>query len=125
MADLPVFVDAEDAVMDAVTDIAPAESWTGTTLQGSLPRIRVRRVGGDDDGHTDRARVVVSVYAATTSQAKMLAARVRQRLTSGPSSVAAGVLDKAATEAGPQDAPTADSDNVRCREAIYRVYLRR
>ncbi|PRX95572.1 hypothetical protein [Allonocardiopsis opalescens] len=125
MADLAPYTDAEDAVMDALGDIAPAVAWTGTDTAEDLPVFRVRRIGGPDDRVTDAARVAVAALAATTAQAKALAEAARQRLTSGPLRTPSGVIDRAATEVGPQAAPTADPDRVRAREAIYRVYLRR
>lgn len=119
------YVDVERALMDLLDQVAPSELWTDETLPGTLPTIQVRRVGGDDNGITDRARVSVTVYAARTSQAKDLAEQARQLLLDGPHTTPNGVIDKATTEVGPQHAPTRDPDTVRARDAIYRVRLRR
>ena len=125
MADLAPYAPAELAVCDAVEDIVPCSVWTGEDLPERLPAGQVRRVGGPDNGHTDTARVVVSVFAASASQARILSEQVRQRLTSGPRRTPSGVIDRVSTESGPQIAPTADSDAVRRRDAIYRVRVRR
>jgi hypothetical protein len=124
-ADLAPFVDAELAVMDVLEAIAPAVAWTGTDLADALPQIQVRRVGGDDDGTTDRARVVVSVFAGRAAQARELAEAARQRLVSHAHATPSGVIDKVRTEVGPQPVPTSDPAAVRRRDAIYRVFLRR
>lgn len=125
MADLAPYASAELAVCDALDDLVPAAVWTGADLPDRLPAAQVRRIGGSDNGHTDTARLAVSVFAATASQARTLAEQVRQRLTSAPRRTPSGVIDKATTESGPQIAPTADGATVRRRDAIYRVRLRR
>lgn len=126
MGDLAPFVDAEDAVMDALGDIAPTAAWTGPSLQADLPLIQVRRIGGAGTGpFVDMARVSVSAYASTTAQAKRLATAAQQRLISRPAATPSGVIDRAETEVGPRYVPTSDPDSVRCYEAIYRVYGRR
>ena len=102
---------------------------TGADLQDLLQDrqrvIRVRRIGGSDDRFTDVARVDVRVYAVDLSDAEETAEDARQRLVSGPSATAHGVLDRAFTEVGPQEVPGPDPENYRVVSATYRVSVRR
>lgn len=125
MGVLPAYADAELATMDLLEQLHPAVGWTGEDLPERVPCFRVRRVGGDDDGITDRARISVTAFAPTNAQARTMGEQARQLLLSGPHTTASGVIDKATTEVGPQPAITRDPDRVRARDAIYRVRLRR
>ncbi|MFG2001685.1 hypothetical protein ACGFNU_21295 [Spirillospora sp. NPDC048911] len=122
---LASFPSAERIIAAVVDDLGEVGAETSTTLQDDLPFIRVRRIGGADDQVTDIARVDVRVYAADLSGAKALAETIRQRLISGPSATADGVLDRAATEVGPQEVPGPDPDHYRVVSTTYRVSVRR
>lgn len=116
-------------VADILAPLGLVVGETGTDLQQQITThgqvIRVRRVGGADDGITDAARIDVRVYAADLSDAEDTAEAVRQRLISKPWATAHGVLDRAETEVGPQETPSPDPEHYRVVSATYRVSVRR
>lgn len=129
---LGVFPDAEEVVM-ALLRQAPALGKTVQTLPEQITEvtIRVLRVGGGDDGITDRALMDVSVFAATYQQARTVAEQVRQRmLAAGGTKVATGtypggvLIDRCVTATGPQEIPY-DNPDLRRKPATYQVELRR
>lgn len=136
MTDRASFPDAELMVaqaicdlVDSCTDITAADSSIGTatpaSLQTSMPFIRVQRFGGEDDGYTDAPLMAVDVFCATRFAAQALAEQVRQRLISGPSTVAAGTIDRATTATSPNEVPWSESQDVWRYAAVYRVTARR
>ena len=108
-----------------LTDLGTTGGETSTTLQDDLPFIRVRRIGGADDRVTDIARVDVRVYDTNLTAAEDLSETIRQRLISGPATTVHGVLDRAATEVGPQEVPGPAPDHYRVVSTTYRVSVRR
>lgn len=124
MTVLAAFPDVERILGDLLVDLGTVGSETNIDLQSNLPYIRVRRIGGPDDRFTDKARVDVDVYATDATAAKALSETIRQRLISGPSLTAHGVIDQAWTESGPQTAP-ADDQNIRRVITTYRISMRR
>lgn len=93
-----------------------------------LPAVQVRRIGGTDDGVTDRARVDVVVIHNTEDEAETLAEQIRQFLVNTCPIRGAGLLlDGATTEVAPYEAPYPDSSNpTRARfDAVYVVTSRR
>ena len=121
---LTAFPDVERVLGDLLGDLGTVGSETATDMQSHLPFIRVRRVGGTDDRFTDATRVDIDVYAIDATTAKALTEITRQRLISGPSTTAHGIIDRAWTESGPQTAPT-DDQNIRRVITTYRISLRR
>lgn len=127
------FSDVEEVVM-ALLERAPALGDAVQTLPPDMDGrvvIRVLRVGGRDDGITDRALVDVSVFAPTYTQARTVAEQVRQRmLAAGGTKVPtasrpAGVLiDRCGTASGPTEIPY-DNPDLRRKPATYQVDLRR
>lgn len=122
------FPDVERALLDLIAPLLGSAEQTGTEtpadLQQRLPFGRVTRVGGPDDGISDRAVVDVDVFAATRSQAYDIAESVRQLLLAAPHAVAGVVLDSVGTIVGPRELPWAD-ENVRRWSATYRAVARR
>jgi hypothetical protein len=121
------YQDAEAVFHEALGDLAPVVTRTGTDLASNLPQIRATRIGGADaDRITDVARMAVVVYAATIAEAKTLAEEIRQRVIAGRiKTESGGVIDRGRTETGPAEIGTDDPDQVRAMSAIYRVSLRR
>lgn len=77
-----------------------------------LPAVQVRRLGGVDDGVTDRARVDVVVIDEDEEKAELLAERIRSYLVdSSPIRGAGLLLDGAKTEVAPHQVPYTDSEN--------------
>lgn len=115
-------------VADVLAGLGALVGETDLTLQAKLATgqvIRVRRIGGGDDRFTDAARIDVDVYAVDLSDAEATAEAARQRLISGPSFTAHGVLDRADTEVGPREVPSPDPAAYRVVSATYRVSVRR
>lgn len=97
------------ALYDAVE---PAFAGTRLTHPLDLPAVWVRRLGGVDDGVTDRARVDVVVIHEDEEQAEQLAERIRSYLVdTSPIRGAGLLLDGATTEVAPHQVPYSDSDN--------------
>jgi hypothetical protein len=125
------FPDIEDALCDVLADLAYTGTETPADLQALLAAssgtgnvIRVRRVGGPDDGITDTARIDIDCFATRRSAVVALAETVRQRLISGPHATGSTVIDYVTTETGPVDLPW-DDPKVRRRTATYTVRARR
>lgn len=116
-------------LVDSCADVTAADSSIGTNtpsdLLSALPFIRVQRIGGEDDGYLDAALVAIDVFELTVSGAYTLAEQVRQRLISGPNTVAAGTIDKATTATAPNEVPWSDSQELHRFAAVYRVTARR
>lgn len=94
---------------------------TPANLETRCPYGRVRRAGGaDTDPYTDRARVVVDVFALTYAEGSALAEGARQALRAAPDP-----LDRVDTVTAPVEVPWADSSPVRRWTATYGVSLRR
>ncbi|WP_335936620.1 hypothetical protein [Streptomyces sp. PTD5-9] len=125
MADLALFPDIEDLLVQALADLSRTGTVYPPGLEGRLPFTRVRRIGGGDDRRTDTALVEVETAAATRAQAWQVARQVQQRLISGPLRVpGAGVMDRAVTDVGLRGV-LHDNPAVRCVLATYRVSARR
>lgn len=87
--------------------------------------MRVRRLGGGDDGRADRPRVDIETAAATRAEAMKIARAVQQRMISGPLFVpGVGLMDRATTEMGPQEVTDADP-HTRHVAATYECHTRR
>ncbi len=122
---LAPFARTARVVAAVVADLGTTGGETSTTLQDDLPFIRVRRIGGTDNGVTDIARIDVRVYDGDLSDAEELSETVRQRLISKPHATIHGVLDRASTEVGPQEVPGPAPDHYRVVSTTYRVSVRR
>nr|WP_280442930.1 hypothetical protein [Nocardia brasiliensis] len=92
--------------------IAPTD--TVMTPATKVPFIQVNRVGGTDDGITDRPVVQVAVFAATRAHAWALAEQVRHAVLGAAGALIGGVLvDDARTAIGHQQIPEIDPDDRR------------
>jgi hypothetical protein len=132
VADLAAFPDAEHMLMDALADLVAGPADVVTVIPDDLQTrlatgrsvIRVRVIGGSDDRIADHPRVDVETFGSTRAAAQPLAETIRQRLISGPLRTSHGIIDRAATEVGPQEIPYDDPD-VRRWIATYRLSTRR
>lgn len=101
---------------------------TRLTYPLEVPAVQVRRLGGQDDGHTDRARVDVIVIADDEEATEVLSESIRAFLVdTSPIRGAGLLLDGASTEVAPHLVPWPDSENPdRCQyQATYVVETRR
>lgn len=119
MADFP---DIEDVLTVLLEDLADTGTETPPTFTEDF--IRVRRLGGRDDGITDFANVDIECFSLRRSTAVALAESVRQRVIGGPHHVNGAVIDGATTNSGPSPLPW-DDPKVRRRGANYTVPCRR
>lgn len=93
-------------------------------LFAKLPFVRLRDIGGNDDGLTDFPLVDVDVFHFTFDQARALAKGIRARLLSYPHHAGTTVLDKVRTAMRPHDVPW-DDDRVARFYASYTISARR
>lgn len=117
------FPDIEAVLITYLGDLALTGELTPESLES--PFIRVNRVGGFDDGITDRPRVELACYCPTRRESQALSEQVRQHVLACDGTDAAGVfIDHVVTEsqAGRSAYPNED---VRRIAAVYRLSLRR
>lgn len=103
--------DAEDVVMSLLGTMSPPVDATTSTdidLAEQVPIVRVTRIGGEDDGISDRPLVELAVFHSTYDEARKLAESVRQFVLASPCTkvptedIPAGVLiDNASTVTPP------------------------
>jgi hypothetical protein len=101
--DLSPFSDIEAAVMELLGDLASTGTLTPPDLAGSLPFLRIRRLGGGEDRLVNSPHVDVEAFASTREAAYSLAESCRQRLLNVPHVTAAGVIDSVDSNGGPQE----------------------
>jgi hypothetical protein len=121
-----LFQDTELALITwvkTVEGVAHAGSVTDTTLSTKLTFVRVMRIGGQDDGVTDRAVVDIDVLAATRGQAWLVAERIRAGLQPRTRAGAA-IIDSVRTSVSPRQLPWSN-DNIKRYSATYGITLRR
>lgn len=128
---LPPFPDAEDVVMALLAGRAPTTTTTDEELEEDAPVIQVTRVGGVDDGISDRPLVEVAVFAKTYDVARKLARDCAVTILASAATLVVtedfpgGVLiDKAETAASPLRVPYGNPDLQR-KIATYRFVWRR
>lgn len=126
MANFTDFPDVEVVLMTVLGGLATTGTVTPSTLQNSLPFIRIMRVGGSDDRFNDSARVSIDAFGADRAAARTLAESIRQTLLAWPIVVGdpSCVIDKVTTNVGPMEIPWGDV-NVRRQNASYTVVVRR
>ena len=122
------FPDAELVMMDLLTPVAPTVTATSENL--APPVVVVQRVGGADDGVTDRPRVQVACYGATRPAAWALAEQARQIVLAAGGTAVTGTnvtnvfLDSTRTETPSVQLPD-PNQSVRAVTAVYRLSYRR
>lgn len=98
------YPDAETVVCALLADIAPAITYR--TEKTPKPYIFVRRVGGSEDGVTDRPIMRIETLGESRAESNTLMAQVRSRILNAACATAGGALIDATTEvAGGQQAP--------------------
>ncbi|MEU6033973.1 hypothetical protein ABZ801_01045 [Actinomadura sp. NPDC047616] len=121
---MDAFPDVESLLVHLLSPLATTVSVTPPDLQDRMPIIRVRRIGGADDGITDTSRVDVDVHASSRTEAHTLAEQVRQFLLDGPHTAHGGVIDRIVTEVAPHSLTHPDP-GTRVVTATYRATTRR
>lgn len=132
MAEGP-FPDIEAVFLDLLDGLAETVTATGPTI--TPPLIRIVRIGGADDGVTDRPRVQLVHYGHTRRDAWALARQTQQVVLAAAGSIVTGpetveeypggvLLDVTATATPPRQLDEQGRDE-RSVETIYEVHLRR
>lgn len=93
-------------------------------LQDHLPYVRVRDIGGNDDGLTDVPLIDVDIFHSSFRQARDLALGIQGKLLAYPHRVEGMVLDRVSTAMRPHDVPW-DDDRVFRQYASYQIHARR
>lgn len=130
---LDPFPDAESVMMDLLDPHGETVTATPETIEPGL--IQVERIGGPDDGVTDRPRVRVTCFGATRATAWAMTRATQQvvlasggTMVTGPETAAeypGGVLiDKAFTATPPKQVPESGRGS-RQIETVYEIHLRR
>jgi hypothetical protein len=126
---LAPFADIEDVVMALLATVAPTVTIPPPNF--TPPLVQVSRVGGVDDGLTDRPLVYVACYGRTYPLTKTMAEQCRQIIlaSAGTSVPLTGYphgvcIDAATTVAPPAELPS-DNAEMRRKTASYRLELRR
>jgi len=123
------FPDAELVMMDLLTPVGVTVTATSENLAPPVVVV-VQRVGGADDGVTDRPRVQVVCYGATRPAAWALAEQARQIVLAAGGTAVTGTnvtgvfLDSTRTETPSVQLPDPNRD-VRAVTAVYRLSYRR
>ncbi|MEV6321374.1 hypothetical protein AB0M45_09280 [Nocardia sp. NPDC051787] len=105
--------------------LSPIAPTVKAKRQGQpLPYNVVRRIGGAEDGITDRPIVRVDNYAATDEQAEQLKEACRERITeSGCTLVGDALIDTAREVSGGHDIAAPDPADHR-QTAVYQLSFR-
>lgn len=127
-AELGTWPDAELVALDLLDDLAPTVTATDHDLTG--PAILVQRVGGADNGVTDRPVLLITCFAADRQAAWQLGRAVQQRVLAAGATVVSGqyvqqvLVDSARTVTPPDQVPDPNRD-LRVVTAQYQLGLRR
>jgi hypothetical protein len=129
---LPPYWDIELIMLDLLEPLGgPNTTVTHTDEDFTPPAIQVQRVGGTDDGVTDRAQVQVTCFGATRVAAWQLNNQVQQRVLSVSGGgvvsgdyVTGAVIDHTETTASGRQLPYTNPD-MRTVVSEFRVDTRR
>lgn len=123
--------DAELVMLDLLSPLVP----TGTTVTHTdedltPPCIQVQRIGGTNDGVTDRPLIQITCYGATRQEAWSLTRLVEQHILAAPGHAISGdyvtdaCIDYATTSVAGRQTPY-DNPDIRTVISDYRVDFRR
>lgn len=93
-------------------------------LISKLPYVRVRDIGGNDDGLTDVPLIDVDVFHRTFDLARAMAKGIQTRLLAVPHLINGVVIDQVNTAMRPHDVPW-DDERIARFYASYQVGARR
>lgn len=96
-------------------DFRVGQKFPNSELYEVLPFVRVRDIGGNDDGLTDTPLIDIDVFHRTYAEARNMAMEIQARLLRYPHRVGATVIDEVRTAMRPHDVPWDD-------ERISRFY---
>lgn len=119
---MPRYPNVHEVLIDLLSPIAPTVK---TRQPGKpLPYNVIRRIGGNEDGITDRPVVRVDTYADTDEQAERLKEACRQWITEAGGTEVGGILIDTARElSGGQEAPAPDPGD-RKQTSVYQLSFR-
>lgn len=129
MTVLAPFPDAELVAMDLLAPLGATVTQTSEDL--APPVVQVQRVGGTDDGITDRPRVQVTYFGATRPLAWELAGQGRQLIQAARGTVVTGTnvpsgvfIDTTSTDVGGVQVPDPNRDIRKVIETYSLSYRR-
>lgn len=125
---LPQFPDIERVVMDLLRPEGLTVTSTGETVPAGT--IEIQRIGGPDDGITDRPRVQVTAYGSTRPNAWDIIEKCRQRVLASGGTLVSGqyvnnVFIDLARTANPPRQLNEFGRGARIVQAVFEFHLRR
>ncbi len=125
---LPDWPDIELVCLDLLAPVGNTVTATGTDVPAGT--IQVERIGGPDDGITDRPRVQVTAYGRTRAHAWQLIGQCRQRILASGGTLVSGqnvtnvLIDLARTATPPRQLPEFGR-GARVVQAVFEFHVRR
>jgi hypothetical protein len=124
----PNFPDIELVCLDLLGSLGNTVTATGTDVPNGT--ILVERIGGPDDGITDRPRVQITAYGNTRQNAWALIENCRQRILACGGTLVSGehvnnvLIDLARTATPPRQLPEFGR-GARIVQAVFEFHVRR
>jgi hypothetical protein len=125
---LPNFPDIELVCMDLLADLGNTVTATGAEVPSGT--ILIERIGGPDDGITDRPRVQITAYGSARQGAWALIENCRQRILRSGGTLVYGehtngvLIDLARTATPPRQLPEFGR-GARIVQGVFEFHLRR
>lgn len=132
---LAPYPDVELVLMDLLDPLIGGPVVTALPTAISPPLTQVERIGGADNGVTDRARMKITSFGATRQLAWQSARQIQQIIIASPGTLVTGpntapeypggvLIDRATTATAAKQIPELGRD-ARQIETVYEVDLRR
>jgi hypothetical protein len=118
----------ELVLLDLLAPIGPTVTSTGTDVPAGT--IQVERIGGPDDGVTDRPRMQVTGFGRTRQHAWQIIGQCRQRILASGGTLVSGenvqnvFIDLARTATPPRQLPEFGR-GARIVQAVFEIHVRR
>jgi hypothetical protein len=124
----PNFPDIELVCMDLLNNLGKTVTATGETVPAGT--IQIERIGGPDDGLTDRPRVQITAYGSSRQNAWQLIENCRQRILASGGTLVYGeytngvLIDLARTATPPRQLPEFGR-GARIVQGVFEFHVRR
>src|SRR6478752_4161142 len=125
---LSPYPDIELVLMDMLSSFGPTVTATGTTVPAGT--ILIERIGGPDNGVTDKPRVQISFFGDTRGAAWQLCRVAQQKMLASCGTLVSGqyvtnvLIDYAETATPPKQIPEQGRDS-RIVQIVMEFHLRR
>ncbi len=132
---LKPYPDAELVLLDLIDPHTPGPVVTATPTTLTAPLTLVERIGGPDDGVTDRPRMKVTCFGATRQEAWVMTRGIQAVILAAGGTMVTGqytvgeypggvLIDKAVTGTPPKQMAESGR-NARQIETVFEIHLRR